>query len=74
MTEITKEQKQEAVKKVDEQLNIARTAIKEAERLAIEFKVDFSFSVGDGYGDFETNESRDGTVYGEWYGWQGSNC
>jgi hypothetical protein len=73
--EITQDQKQIALAAIEIQLDVARAALKEAEKIAIANEVDFSFSIGYGDGEFETYRNKTtGVVTGDWYGWQGSNC
>ena len=50
MTEDVKLTKEEATKKIQEQLNIAYAAIAEAEKLGIEHDISFSFDVAYGMG------------------------
>jgi hypothetical protein len=56
----------------DEQATAAITA--QAERIAKEAGVRFSFEIGDGYGTYYTHKDRNGNQTGYWDGWQGSSC
>jgi hypothetical protein len=71
----TETTKKDATVAISEQLDIARAALAEAEKIALANECDFSFSIGDNYGEFETYKNGStGAVSGDWYGWQGSNC
>lgn len=52
---------------IEAQLTLAKTAFAEAERIAQEAGVTFSFEIGDGYGTYYGRN-------GYWDGWQGSSC
>ena len=78
MTQETFEQKEKrqeaALKQIADKLDVARTAIAEAEQIAKDNLVSFEFEIGDGYGYFDTYRRTDGSVRGQWDGWQGSSC
>jgi hypothetical protein len=64
--EIAAEQaaKKTALELIEVQLQIARTAIEEAERLSDDYELDFEFEIG----------GETGYYYEGWSGWNGSNC
>jgi hypothetical protein len=65
---------EQATAAITAKVEIAQAAIKEAERIAAEAGVRFSFEIGDGYGTYYTHKDRNGKPTGYWDGWQGSSC